>query len=53
MIALLIIAVLLGLLPASIARSKGHSFMAWWMYGGSIHRGPAPRAAYEIGRSGD
>lgn len=27
------VAVLIGLLPAFIAKSKGKSFMAWWIYG--------------------
>ncbi len=30
---LLIIAVLIGLIPAAIARSKGHSFGTWWLFG--------------------
>ena len=30
---LLLFAAILGLLPASIASSKGHSFGAWWIYG--------------------
>jgi len=29
----LLIAVLLGLIPAFIAQSKGRSFGAWWLYG--------------------
>lgn len=29
----LILAVLLGLIPASIAKSKGRSFGLWWLYG--------------------
>ncbi len=29
----LIIAVLLGLIPAVIARNKGHDFVRWWVYG--------------------
>jgi RNA polymerase subunit RPABC4/transcription elongation factor Spt4 len=29
----LVFAVLLGLIPASIAQSKGRSFVAWWFYG--------------------
>ncbi len=28
-----IIAVLLGLIPANIAKNKGHSFGLWWFYG--------------------
>jgi len=30
---ILIIAVLIGLLPAAIASSKGRNFAAWWIYG--------------------
>jgi len=30
---ILIIAVLIGLLPAAIASSKGRNFAAWWLYG--------------------
>lgn len=30
---ILLIAVVIGLLPAAIARSKGHSFIVWWLYG--------------------
>jgi len=44
MIALLIIAALLGLLPSSIARSKGHNFMAWWMYGAALFIVALPHA---------
>jgi hypothetical protein len=35
MIILLVLAVfaLLGLIPAKIAQSKGHSFGLWWIYG--------------------
>lgn len=29
----LVIAAFLGLIPASIAKNKGHSFGAWWFYG--------------------
>ena len=29
----LIIAVFLGLIPAAIAKSKGRSFILWWLYG--------------------
>ena len=32
-IALLISCVLLGLIPANIAKSKGHDFVTWWLYG--------------------
>jgi hypothetical protein len=33
---ILIIAALIGLIPAMIAQSKGHSFIAWWIYGGAL-----------------
>jgi hypothetical protein len=33
---LLISAVLLGVIPASIAQSKGRNFVAWWLYGAAI-----------------
>ncbi|RXF72089.1 zinc ribbon domain-containing protein [Hansschlegelia zhihuaiae] len=33
---LLILAALLGLIPAAIARSKGRSFGLWWFYGAMI-----------------
>jgi hypothetical protein len=32
----LVIAVLIGLIPAAIAQSKGKSFMAWWLYGAAL-----------------
>jgi len=28
-----VIAVLIGLIPAAIAQSKGHSFVGFWIYG--------------------
>jgi len=33
---ILIIAALIGLMPASIARSKGKSFGVWWIYGAAF-----------------
>ena len=30
---LLLIAAVIGLIPAAIANSKGRSFFAWWIYG--------------------
>ncbi len=30
---LMALGVLLGLIPASIAQSKGRSFVGWWIYG--------------------
>lgn len=31
-----ILAALIGLIPAAIASSKGHSFALWWFYGAAI-----------------
>lgn len=33
---LLITAVIIGLIPAAIASSKGRSFILWWVYGGAL-----------------
>lgn len=33
---ILVFAVLLGLIPAAVAKSKGRSFMLWWLYGAAI-----------------
>ncbi len=33
---LLIIAVLIGLIPAVIAKGKGRSFGLWWLYGAAL-----------------
>jgi hypothetical protein len=32
----LIVAAVIGLIPATIARSKGYSFIAWWIYGAAL-----------------
>lgn len=40
----LIIAVLIGLIPAMIARSKGRSFGLWWFYGAAIFIVALPHA---------
>jgi hypothetical protein len=32
----LVIAAVIGLLPAAIAKSKGHSFGLWWLYGAAL-----------------
>lgn len=32
----LLIGLVLGLIPAFIAKAKGQSFMAWWCYGGLL-----------------
>jgi hypothetical protein len=41
---ILILAVLLGLIPAAIARGKGRSFVAWWIYGALIFIVALPHA---------
>ncbi len=33
---ILLIAALIGLIPAAIAQGKGHSFILWWIYGAAI-----------------
>ena len=33
---LLVIVAIIGLIPAAIAQSKGHSFFAWWIYGAAL-----------------
>lgn len=32
----ILIAIVIGLLPAFIAQSKGKSFMLWWLYGAGL-----------------
>lgn len=31
--AVFFLCILIGLIPAMIAQKKGHSFVAWWLYG--------------------
>lgn len=33
---LLLVAVLVGVIPAAIAQAKGRSFVAWWIYGAAL-----------------
>lgn len=33
---ILLIAVLIGLIPAAIARGKGRSFLLWWFFGAAL-----------------
>jgi len=37
-------AIIIGLLPAAIARSKGKNFLAWWLYGALIFIVALPHA---------
>lgn len=40
----LILATLLGLIPASVASSKGRSFVGWWIYGALLFIVALPHA---------
>ena len=40
----LLIAILIGLLPAMIAKNKGRSFTAWWIYGALLFIVALPHA---------
>lgn len=33
---IILLAILIGLAPAAIAKAKGHSFFLWWLYGALI-----------------
>lgn len=41
---ILIFATLLGLIPATVARGKGKSFVMWWIYGALIFIVALPHA---------
>jgi hypothetical protein len=41
---LFVIAILLGLVPASIAQAKGRSFVPWWIYGALLFIVALPHA---------
>ncbi len=41
---ILIIAAIIGLIPAAIAQGKGKSFVLWWMYGAAIFIVALPHA---------
>ena len=41
---LLLLAALIGLLPAAIAKSKGHDFVMWWLYGALLFIVALPHA---------
>jgi hypothetical protein len=45
---LLIVATILGLIPAAIARSKGRDFVGWWMYGAALFIVALPHALLYI-----
>lgn len=40
----LIIAIVIGLIPAAIASGKGKSFVLWWLYGAAIFIVALPHA---------
>lgn len=33
---ILVLALLIGIIPAAIANSKGHSFLGWWLFGAAL-----------------
>lgn len=41
---LIIVVVLLGLIPASIAKNKGYEFVTWWLYGALLFIVALPHA---------
>lgn len=41
---LLIVLLLLGLIPAAIASSKGRNFLGWWIYGSALFIVALPHA---------
>ena len=41
---IIIVAALIGLIPAGIARGKGHSFGLWWFYGAMLFIVALPHA---------
>ena len=41
---LAVVAVVIGLLPAAIAQSKGESFLLWWIYGAAFFIVALPHA---------
>jgi hypothetical protein len=41
---ILIIGILLGLIPAMVAQKKGHSLVAWWVYGSLLFLIALPHA---------
>jgi hypothetical protein len=40
----LIVAALIGLLPAAVAKSKGYDFVLWWLYGAALFIVALPHA---------
>ncbi len=47
---LIILAALVGLIPAVIAKRKGHSFLLWWIFGGLLLIVALPLALYQKDR---
>ena len=41
---ILLLAILIGLIPAVVARNKGYSFALWWIYGAAIFIVALPHA---------
>lgn len=49
---ILIFAVLLGIIPAAIANTKGHSFLGWWIFGALLFIVALPLAIIQKPASG-
>jgi hypothetical protein len=32
----IVVAIIIGLIPAAIAKSKGHGFFGWWFFGAAL-----------------
>ncbi len=41
---IIVVAILIGLIPASIARNKGKEFVVWWIYGALLFIVALPHA---------
>jgi cation transport ATPase len=41
---IILVALVIGLIPAAIAQSKGHSFLSWWFYGAALFIVALPHA---------
>ena len=50
MLATLMIAVLIGLIPATIASNKGGPFASWWMFGTALFIIALPACSPDEGR---
>lgn len=49
---ILLVAALLGFIPATIAANKGHSFLLWWIYGAALFIIAFPHSLFVSGDAG-